>query len=241
MTPPMEKNMYSRLAALALCAPALLLAACDPNAHRGLESVNQPVVTRSDYAVDLATTPYGLSEGEAGRLAGWMAALKPGYGDRIAVEDPAGATGARAQVAAEAARYGLLLADTASPTPGGVPAGMVRVVLTRASASVPTCPRADPANAFTLDSHTSPNHGCAVNSNLAAMVAQPEDLIHGQSGTGITDPVNATRAIQAYRGAAPSGAGGSSNQGTGGGNTTGGAGGGLGGSIGAGTTGSAGN
>ena len=87
MTPPMEKNMYSRLAALALC----LLAACDPNAHRGLESVNQPVVTRSDYAVELATTPYGLSEGEAGRLAGWMAALKPGYGDRIAVEDPPGA------------------------------------------------------------------------------------------------------------------------------------------------------
>ena len=241
MMPPLEKNMYSRLAAVALCAPALLLAACDPNANRGVESVNQPVVSRSDYAVELATTAYGLSDGEAARLSGWMAALKPGYGDRIAIEDPTGATGARAQVAAEAARYGLLLADTAPPAQGGVAPGMLRVVLTRASASVPTCPLSDSANAYTFDSHTHPNYGCAVNSNLAAMVAQPEDLIHGQAGTGITDPVNATRAIQAYRGAAPSGAGGSGNQGTGGGNTTGGAGGGLGGSIGAGATGSAGN
>ncbi|MBB3911545.1 CpaD family pilus assembly lipoprotein [Sphingomonas desiccabilis] len=226
--------MYSRLAAVALCAPALLLAACDPGANRGLESVNQPVVSRSDYAVDLATTTYGLSEGEAGRLAGWLAALQPGYGDRIAVDDPAGATGARAQVAAEAARYGLLLADTASPAPSAVAPGTVRVVLTRASASVPSCPRSDPLNAYTFDSHTHPNYGCAVNSNLAAMVARPEDLIHGQTGTGVSDPVNAARAIQAYRGAASNRAGGLSVQGTAGGA-------GSGGGLGASTTGSAGN
>lgn len=195
--------MLSRLAALALCAPALLLAACAPDANRGIESVHQPVVSRSDHVLDLSTTPYGLAEGEGGRLAGWMASLAPGYGDRIAVEDPSGATGARAQIASAVARYGLLLADTAPVTPEPVAPGTVRVIVTRATASVPTCPRADAYGAYTLDAHTAANHGCAINSNLAAMIARPEDLIHGQASDGLADPVNAARAINTYRGAAP--------------------------------------
>jgi pilus assembly protein CpaD len=222
VTLPLEKIMYSRLAAMALCAPALLLAACDPNANRGIESVHQPVVSRNDYAVDLATTPYGLGEGEAGRLAGWMAALKPGYGDRVAVEDPSGSTGARAQVASEVARYGLLLADTAPLTQGDVAPGTLRVVVTRASASVPSCPRGDPYEAYTQDAHTGSNYGCAINSNLAAMIARPEDLVHGQTGTGIADPVNVAKAINAYRGAAPTGGGGTQAQSVASGSATGG-------------------
>ena len=54
----------------------------------------------------------------------------------------------------------------------------------------------------------SPGYGCAVNSNLAAMVANPEDLLEGQKGTGETVVATGTRAIQTYREAAPTGAGG---------------------------------
>jgi pilus assembly protein CpaD len=251
MTPPLEKNMYSRLAAVALAAPALLLAACDPNANRGIESVHQPVVSHNDYAVDLMTTPYGLGEGEAGRLAGWMATLRPAYGDRVAVEDPSGATGARAQVASELARYGLLLADSAPATQGGVAPGTLRVVITRASASVPNCPQMDRYEPYTADAHTASNYGCAINSNLAAMIARPDDLIHGQTGTGIADPVNAAKAIDAYRGAAASGGTQAGSAGGGGGSSTaggmggmggGGMGGGSGGGLGSSTTsGTAGN
>ncbi|MCC2976887.1 CpaD family pilus assembly protein [Sphingomonas sp. PL-96] len=208
MTQPLEKNMSSRLAVLALCAPALLLTACNPRASRGIESVHQPVVSRTDYVLDLGTTPYGLAEGEAGRLAGWMASLAPGYGDRIAVEDPSRSTGARTQVASTVARYGLLLADTTATSRDAVAPGTLRVVVTRASASVPTCPQVDAYGAYTFDSHTAANHGCAINSNLAAMVANPEHLIHGQPGTGLADPRNAARAIAAYRRAAPTGGGG---------------------------------
>lgn len=223
--------MSSRLAALALCAPALLLAACDPAANRGIESVHQPVVSRSDHVLDLATTPYGLAEGEGRRLAGWMASLAPGYGDRIAVEDPSGATGARAQIASAVARYGLLLADTAPVTREPVAPGTLRVIVTRATASVPTCPRADAYGAYTLDAHTAANHGCAINSNLAAMVAQPEDLIHGQASDGLADPANVARAINTYRGAAPGAQGqlaGDGGGGGAGGSLAGGSGGGLG-------------
>ncbi|MFV0623726.1 CpaD family pilus assembly lipoprotein [Sphingomonas sp. ac-8] len=200
--------MSSRLAAVALCAPALLLAACDSTVNRGIESVHQPVVSHSDYAVDLATTPYGLAEGEASRLAGWMSALQPGYGDRIAIDESGGGSGARAQIAAEVARYGLLLADGMPVTQGAVTPGTVRVVLSRATASVPNCPRDDPYDAYTIDAHTNANYGCAINTNLAAMVANSDDLVRGQTGSGLADTITATKAIDAHRKAAPSGGGG---------------------------------
>ncbi|MFZ3484043.1 CpaD family pilus assembly lipoprotein [Sphingomonas sp. 3-13AW] len=241
MTLPLEKNMYSRLAVVAWSAPALLLAACDPGANRGIESVHQPVVSHSEYAVDLAMTPYGLGEGEAGRLASWMANLRPGYGDRIAVEDPSGSTGARRQVASEAARYGLLLADTASATDGGVAPGTLRVVVTRGFASVPSCPQTDRYEPHTMDAHTASNHGCAINSNLAAMVARPDDLVHGQAGTGIADPVNATKAVEAYRRKPSTALGGPAGGATAGSSGGGGMGGGSGTGLESGTTGMAGN
>ena len=38
-----------------------------------------------------------------------------------------------------------------------------------------------------------------MNGNLAAMVANPEDLIQGQEGTGETVVTTSTKAIRAYR------------------------------------------
>ena len=49
------------------------------------------------------------------------------------------------------------------------------------------------------------NLGCAVNSNLAAMVANPEDLIHGREGSGVGDTLTSIKAVDAYRKAEPTG------------------------------------
>jgi pilus assembly protein CpaD len=38
-----------------------------------------------------------------------------------------------------------------------------------------------------------------VNSNLAAMVANPEDLVHGREGAPVSDSIAATRAVEMYR------------------------------------------
>jgi pilus assembly protein CpaD len=46
-----------------------------------------------------------------------------------------------------------------------------------------------------------------VNANLAAMVADPEDLLHGREGAVVIDPRTATRAVDVYRSKAPSGSG----------------------------------
>lgn len=190
--------MHQRSWLLAL-APALLLGACAGTAERGVESVHQPVVSRTDYAIDLSTSGDRLSPGEAERLAGWLQGIRLGFGDRVAVDDPA-RTGAASDVAREAGRYGLLLDGIAPPTPHPVPPGAVRVVVSRSVATVPGCPAYSAQDAiFNYDQHTSANHGCAINSNLAAMIANPEDLVRGQAGDPTIDPSLAAKAIRTYR------------------------------------------
>jgi len=49
------------------------------------------------------------------------------------------------------------------------------------------------------------NFGCGVNSNLAAMVANPEDLVHGREGTGFSTTAG-TKAVVLYRTTPPTGA-----------------------------------
>jgi pilus assembly protein CpaD len=178
-------------------------------ANRGMESVNQPVVARADYAFDV-TAGGPLSAQEASRLTGWFDALQLGYGDRISIDlpDSYGDNGTRESVAAIAARYGLLVQDQAPVTSGQVPHGMARVIVSRLKASVPNCPNWATPSSNTFSNETHSNFGCAVNSNLAAMIADPEDLVRGQPGGTVVDTASSGRAIRSYRNAKPTGEGG---------------------------------
>lgn len=192
---------------LSLTLPAVLLAGCGD--YRGLESARQPVVSRTDYALDLATAGYGLALGEDARLAGWLSSMRVGYGDTVAIDDPTGSAGVRDQVAAQAASRGLLLADTAPVTAGAVAPGTARIVISRATARVPNCPNFNGEDAgVNFSARTTANYGCGVNSTLSAMVANPVDLVRGQPGSDNLGTATAIKAIDAYRKAVPSGAGG---------------------------------
>ncbi len=200
--------MFKRTILIATAlAPALLLGACSTGTqNRGLESVHQPVVVRSDYAFDVHTSRNGLAPGEAQRLAGWMSSLRLGYGDRVALDDPNPSNGrVRDDVSAQLAPYGLLLSDDAPITGSPVAPGMVRVVISRMKATVPGCPDFSRVSEPEFESNTSSNQGCAVNSNLAAMVASPIDLVRGQAGADANDPATSSKAINTYRKAAPTG------------------------------------
>jgi pilus assembly protein CpaD len=198
--------MLSRFTPL-LLAPALLLSACGTY-NGGVESVYQPVVQRNDYVFDVQTAGYALAPGEGQRLAGWLESMGLRYGDHIAIDDGGNGTGARDEIAAQANRYGIMLSDQAPVTVGQIAPGTVRVVVTRMTASVPNCP--DYSRVYTPDwsQSTSSNYGCAINSNLAAMVADPADLVRGVSGSTLTDPATGAKAINALRGAKPTGNGG---------------------------------
>ena len=120
--------------------------------------------------------------------------------------DGAYAGAARNQVAAIAGQYGLTVAPGAPVTAGMVQPGSVRVVVSRLRAGVPGCPNWSVPSEPNFDNHSSSNYGCAVNSNLAAMVANPEDLVHGREGLGVGDNDTASKAVLLYRSTPPTGA-----------------------------------
>ena len=197
---------YFALLALVPALSGCLATAQDdrPNPARGVESVNVPVVSRADYNFDLAAPDGSLPSSEEARLDAWFRSLQLGYGDSIYV-DGAYAEGARADVAKVAGRYGMLVSQGAPVTVGAVQPGTVRVVVSRTRASVPGCPNWTVPSSPNLDNASMSNFGCGVNGNIAAMVANPEDLVHGQEGSGVGDSLTASKAVQSYRAADPTG------------------------------------
>ena len=191
----------------ALIGMSIALAACGTE-NRGMESVHQPVVSKSNYVLDVNSGYDGLARGEINRVAGWFESLRLGYGDRVSVDVPGGNdTATREAVANIAARYGLLIDPTAPVTSGEIAPGKVRVVVSRTSANVPGCPDWSDKAGNDLNSNTLSNYGCSINSNLAAMVANPEDLVYGQRATGANDASTASKAIKTYRDRPSTGAG----------------------------------
>lgn len=186
-------------AAASLSATPALAEKATPN--RTLYSLNQPVVQRTDFVLELPTEGDRLMAFERARLGSWLRSLGVGYGDRVFVEHD-GDAAPREDVARVAAEYGLLLSDGAPVLPGAVQPGHLRVIVSRSTASVPGCPSTEKS---TGAGATSPDYGCAVNSNLAAMVADPSDLVLGQEGSGTGDAATATKAIKVYREAKPTG------------------------------------
>jgi len=196
-------------AAVIALSLGLGLAACGdrPN-NPTLYSVKQPVVATNDYAIDVAAGAGGVTVPEQQRLADWFETMDLRYGDRVAIDGALPSDAVRADVAALAARHGLLLTEGAPITEGYVDPGKVRVVVTRSRAYVPGCPDWSDQVGTTLDNTTADGYGCAVNSNLAAMVADPQHLLHGAEGTGETVVMTSTKAIESYRSGEPTGEGG---------------------------------
>lgn len=170
---------------LPLAALAVSLTACGAGTNnRGLDSVHQPVVSRTDYVFDLND---GMGAQASQRLAGWFQSLNLGFGDRVSLDDPNGNLVNRAAVAAAANRFGVAVQDTAPVTQGELVPGMFRVVVSRSRAEVPGCPDWSRSSLGNYANDTPSNYGCATNSNLVAMVANPNDLVAGKYQN---DPIN---------------------------------------------------
>ena len=196
----------------ALTAMAIAVTACGPESNRltpvsnpSLYSVNQPVVQRNDYAFDLSSTGNGIPASEQARLAQWFESLRLGYGDRVGIDEAAGYPDPRSRedIAAVAASYGLLLVDGAPITAGNVQPGTVRVIVSRTTASVPGCPIWQDETVGAPE-RTSTNYGCSVNTNLAAMIADPNDLVLGQVSSGV-EAAEATKTVGVFRNRVPTG------------------------------------
>ena len=198
----------------AISVLALGLGACTSNSggpltaanNPSLYSVHQPVVQHTNFVLDLDASGDSLSASERSRLVGWFEGIELRYGDRIYVEEARDypSPGARGDVGRVLGEYGMLLQSGAPITNGNVAPGTVRVVASRATASVPNCPNWSEQQ-IAPNANTSANYGCAVNSNIAAMVADPNDLVRGRQGSVDSSGSTATRAVRVYRERQPTG------------------------------------
>ena len=199
--------MRSKIILIALAASSLAACNTPDLPDKGVAAVNVPVVTTADYVFDAAAPDGALAGGESDRLNGWFQGLGIGYGDAIYVDGPY-ADAARGQVAAIAGQYGMMVSAGAPVTTGAVRPGMVRVVVSRRRAEVPNCPNWSLPSSPNFDNRNMSNFGCAVNTNIAAMIANPEDLIRGREAAGTTNVDTASRGVILYRSQPPSGKGG---------------------------------
>jgi pilus assembly protein CpaD len=181
-----------------------------PTNNTSVYSLHQPVVEHTNFVFDLNTDAGGVSEAELERLAAWFESIELRYGDRLSIDDGGRYDqAAHSDVARLLSEYGLALDPGAPVTQGSLPQGLIRVVASRSSASVPGCPYyGEPSredSGIESPVRTGPNYGCATNSNLAAMIANPDDLIHGRGGTSRGSGTTAGRAIRVYREGQPTG------------------------------------
>lgn len=179
-----------------------------------LYSTKVPVVERTNMTLDVTTTTSGLPISEQQRLNGWFETMDLRYGDRIAIENPSQNPAVTNAIRDLAARFGLMLSETAPVTAGFVQPGQARVVITRTIATVPGCPDWSAKSDMNYSSGLSPNYGCAINSNLAAMVADPQDLLEGKKNDGETVIATSNKAISTYREMEPTGKSGLKDAGT---------------------------
>jgi pilus assembly protein CpaD len=195
--------MRSKLLIIALGAG---LAACTTKdlPRQGLSAVHMPIVSTTNYVFDAAAPGGTLAPGEMARLDAWMRSLDVRYGDTVFV-DGYDAGAARGQVADVVGNYGMMVSPGAPVTAGEVVPGTVRVVVSRNVATVPGCPDWATVSQPNFYNQSASNYGCSVNGALAAQIANPQDLVHGQEGAGVADASTATRPVNLYRTTPPSG------------------------------------
>ena len=182
--------------------------------NTSLYSTKVPVVERTNMTLNVTTTTSGLPISEQQRLNGWFETMDLRYGDRIAIENQSQNPAVTNAIRDLAARYGLMLSETAPVTAGFVQPGQARVVITRTTAAVPGCPDWSAKSDMNYSNGLSPNYGCAINSNLAAMVADPQDLLEGKKSDGETVIATSNKAISTYREMEPTGKAGLKDAGT---------------------------
>ena len=150
-------------------------------------------VRQGEMTLDLAVFPgsSGLNESQKDKVANFLADYKSQSSDRLLIRAPSGGPNERAAMRAyDQVRKALRRADidprsvALEPYFGnGDPAAPVRLSYLQVVAVPPDCPDWSENIGRDPQNMPWPNMGCATQRNLAAMVANPEDLVHPRGET----------------------------------------------------------
>jgi len=160
-------------------------------------------VTREPDEILLAPHADGLSARQAAAVDDFFARWREAGGKVVLIVTPtAGGADAYRTAAAVEARLEQQGVDPAQIELVGYDAGPgpgpIKVSFQRYRAVGPQCGRSWTNLTHTIDNEVDPNFGCATTANLAAMIANPEDLVHPQTTTD-PDPVRRNVVHDEYR------------------------------------------
>jgi pilus assembly protein CpaD len=190
---------------------ALTLAACQggPEYWTGAEAQHGNTVEKVmiDHDVRFAAGSSTLGAGERDRLVAFLHRHDVDYNDDLYVaasglgNDRVGR--ARRTAIERVLRHEhLKLSDT--PAPGlAAPSGGVTLTVGRYVVVPPNCPDWSKPSNFDPNNTVSSNYGCATETNLGLMIADPRDLVVGRS-LGPAEGAGSARSVARYRaGGAP--------------------------------------
>jgi pilus assembly protein CpaD len=136
-----------------------------------------------------------LTAAQIGGLDNFLGTNGIRTGDAVTVAAPAGASERRAVVLAALSQYRIA---AISETDAKLPAGVVHVHVDHTVVTVPDCPDWSKPETDEPDNRTSSNLGCATEANLAAMVANPTDLVKPNADAK-GDGGELTHGVELYR------------------------------------------
>ena len=195
-----------------LLAAALLAQGCTGDDSRW-SAVEAPKDNRVDFVTlshevhfgPNATTP--AADEEQG-LANFLSQVDFGYGDQVTLdagprrgEAATDALAARRMEAVAAMLRHMRVSATPASRPsveGALARDAVVVTVGRYVVTSPLCPDFSKPEADDYTNTTQSNYGCATNTNLGLMVANPADLVHGTPTTS-ADGEFASHGVQRYR------------------------------------------
>ena len=193
-----------RLLAAPLLALPLMLAACAPNSaglrdNAGLESIHKASVSFQQSVHPLTIGKDGLSAEESAALDSFVNGMGLSFADRITLQsgEAARAEQYRDWLNAALGRHGLAISSVQQGT--GFAPGRAQLVIDRATVSLPDCGRHTQPLPVNWQNQNMSNYGCATASNIATMVANPADLVSGntlslQPASAVAKPVEAWNA-----------------------------------------------
>jgi pilus assembly protein CpaD len=191
-----------------------------------------------DHDIHFARGAKSLTSAQAAELRYFLRSNGIGEGDSVVVEGSGVSALTGARQAGVMGELKQLRVDAAAGTDAKLAADSVRVHADHAVAVAPPCPDWSKPEADEPNNRTSSNYGCATEAILAAMIANPADLVKPKT-TNMADGFVLAHGVELYRSGNLSksiGAGGYSSGGLSGG--TGGSGSGGGGGSGGGAGGS---
>ena len=123
-----------------------------------------------------------------------------GYGDEFAIDAGSEATdGDRRQaIIAYLRSRGLSVSTQPAVYGGALAPNTVRLILNRYVVTPPPCPDWRKPAGEDYNNQAGSNFGCATETNLGLMVANPKDLVDGRT-IGPADGEQAAKAIETYR------------------------------------------